>query len=76
MLLNNGETSKDCSLQSLDAKSFMQDAAEKLGVSQSTVSWKVQTAKNITQEDKEIILGNGIDLSQQDALKLSCMETE
>ena len=74
--MRNGQTSKDCNLQSLDAKPFVQDAAEKLGVSQSTVSRKVQAAKNTTQEAKEIILENGIDLSQQDALKLSRMEPE
>ncbi len=74
--MRNGQTAKDCSVQSLEAKSFVQDTAEKLGVSPSTISRQVQAAKNTTPEAKRIIQDNGLNLTQQEALKLSRLEPE
>lgn len=72
--MRNGQTAKDCSVQSLETKSFVQDTAEKLGVSPSTVSRQVQVAKNTTPEAKQIFQGSDVDLTQQEALKLSRLE--
>jgi len=72
--MRNGQTAKDCSVQSLETKSFVQDTAEKLGVSPSTVSRQVQVAKNTTPEAKQILQDSDVDLTQQEALKLSRLE--
>ncbi len=56
------------------SKSFVQDTADKLGVSPRTVEVQIQTAKNLTPEAKEIIKGTKI--TKKDALKLSRLEPE
>jgi len=72
--MRNGQTAKDCSVQSLETKYFVQDTTEKLGVSPSTVSRQVQVAKNTTPEAKQILQDSDVDLTQQEALKLSRLE--
>ena len=67
--MRNGQTSKNRNLRSLEAKPFVVDTAEKIGVSRATVERQIQTAKNLTPETKEIIKGSKI--SKTDALKLS-----
>ena len=59
---------------SATTKSFVQDTADKLGVSPRTVELQIQTAKNLTPEAKEIIKGTKI--TKKDALKLSRLEPE
>ncbi|WP_300347205.1 ParB N-terminal domain-containing protein [uncultured Oscillibacter sp.] len=54
---------------SATTKSFVQDTADKLGVSPRTVELQIQTAKNLTPETKEII--KGAKVTKSDALKLS-----
>lgn len=61
---------------SLEDKSFVQDTAEKLGVVPRTVELKIQTAKNLTPEAKEIIRGADTKITKQAALKLSRLEPE
>ncbi len=58
------------------SKPFVQDAAEKLGVSLSTIKRQVRAAKNTTPEAKEIIKDAGVNLSNRDALKLSKLKPE
>ena len=67
--MRNGQTSKNRNLRSLEAKPFVVDTAEKIGVSRATVERQIQTAKNLTPEAKEIIRGSKV--SKTDALKLS-----
>lgn len=58
------------------AKSFVQDAADKLGVVPRTVELQIQTAKNLTPETKEIIKGADTKITKKSALKLSRLEPE
>lgn len=58
------------------AKPFIKDTAEKLGVHPTTVARQVQTAKNLTQEAKDIIRDTGTKLTKKDALKLSRLSPE
>lgn len=51
--------------------SFVDDTAEKMGVSPSTVRRQLQAARDITPEAKEIIKESGISISQKGALILS-----
>ena len=53
------------------AKSFLDDTAEKMGVSPRTVARQIQTAKNLTPEAKEILKQSGTKVSKKAALKLS-----
>ena len=59
---------------SATTKSFVQDTADKLGVSPRTVELQIQTAKNLTPETKEII--KGAKVTKSDALKLSRLAPE
>lgn len=63
-----------CPLDS--TKSFIDDTAEKLGVSPRTVRREVETAKNLTPSTKEIIRGADASITKKDALKLSRLEPE
>ena len=56
------------------AKPFAEDTAEKLGVDARTVRRKVQIAKDLDPEVQEILDKAGVQLTQQDLLKLSRME--
>ena len=61
---------------SVTTKGFVQDTAEKLGVSPRTVEKQIQTAKNLTPKSKEIIRSSDTDITKTDALKLSRLEPE
>ena len=65
----NGQTSKTDTGSVLEAKSFAQDTAEKIGVSPRTIERKVQIAKKLTPETKEIVKNNN--LGFRNALRLS-----
>ena len=56
---------------SATSKSFVDDTAEKLGVTPRTVRNQLQTAKNLTPETKDIIRCSDTSISKTDALKLS-----
>lgn len=58
------------------SKGFVQDTAEKLGVSPRTVETQIQTAKNLTPAAKEIIRGSDAKVTKTNALKLSRLEPE
>ena len=74
--MRNGQTSKSDKMSFLGTKSFAQDTAEKLGVVPRTVERQIQTAKNLTQEAKEIIKNADKKISKKEALKLSRLEPE
>ena len=57
-------------------KSFVQDTADKLGVSPRTVELQIQTAKNLTPEAKEILREADTKITKQSALKLSRLAPE
>lgn len=59
---------------SATSKSFVQDTADKLGVSPRTVELQIQTAKNLTPEAKAII--KDAKVTKSDALKLSRLAPE
>ena len=61
---------------SATTKSFVQDTADKLGVSPRTVELQIQTAKNLTSEAKEILRGADTKITKQSALKLSRLAPE
>ena len=56
---------------SATSKSFVDDTAEKLGVTPRTVRNQLQTAKSLTPETKDIIRSSDTSISKTDALKLS-----
>lgn len=58
------------------AKSFIEDTAEKLGVSPRTVSRSVQRARDMTQDAKDIIQNSGQKVTRQNLDKLSHLEPE
>ena len=58
------------------SKSFVQDTAERLGVSPSTIKSQVRAAKNTIPEVKEIIRESGVLVSKMDAVRLSQLEPE
>ncbi len=64
-----------CNLDS-SPKPFIEDTAEKLGVHPTTVARQIQTAKNLTDEAKDIIRDTGTKITKKDALKLSRLEPE
>ena len=74
--MRNGQTSKDCNLQSLEAKAFIQETADLFGVDKSTIARQIQTAKNMIPEAKAIIRGSDIKVTKQNALKLSRLPPE
>lgn len=53
------------------AKSFIDDTADKLGVSSRTVRREIQTAKNLAPAAKEIIRSSDGTITKKDALDLS-----
>ena len=57
-------------------RSFVEDTAEKLGVHPATVARQIQTAKNLTDEAKDIIRDTGTKITKKDALKLSRLAPE
>lgn len=57
-------------------KSFVQDTAEKLGVSPRTIETQIQTAKNLTPATKKIIRGADAKVTKTDTLKLSRLGPE
>jgi len=61
---------------SVTTKSFVQDTAEKLGVTPRTVEKQIQTAKNLTPETKTIIRETDTKIGKEEALKLSRLEPE
>lgn len=70
----NGQTSKTETVSVLEVKPFAEDTAEKIGVAARTVRNKIQVAKNLTPEVKEIAKENKIGF--KNAVKLSRMEPE
>lgn len=58
------------------SKPFVEDTAEKLGVTRRTVERQIQAAKNLTSEAKEIIRGADTKISKKTAMKLSRLEPE
>lgn len=64
-----------CAKSILDtAKSFVDDTAEKLKVNPCTVRRQLQTARNLTQEAKEIMKRTDAPISKKAALKISRLE--
>ena len=59
---------------SVTTKSFVQDTAEKLGVTPRTVEKQIQTARNLTPEVKTMIRETDTKIGKEAALKLSRME--
>ena len=55
-------------------KSFVDDTAETMGVSPRTVSRKIQLAKNLSPDAKQVVKRNGIGM--KNALKISRLEPE
>ena len=74
--MRNGQTSKDCKLQSLEAKAFIQETADQLGVNKSTIARQIQTARNLTPEAKNIIRDTNTKITKTNALKLSRLTPE
>ena len=67
----NGQTVKNDNLTFLEAKSFSEDTADKLGVSKRTVERLVQTAANLTPEAKKIIHDADEKITKGAALEIS-----
>ena len=59
---------------SATSKSFVEDTAGKLNVAPRTVRREIQTAKNLTQEAKEIMKSADASISKKAAMKLSRLE--
>ena len=70
----NGQTSKTATIAVLDVKPFAEDAAEKLGMAPRTIRAKIQVAKNLTPQAKEIVKGSDIGINS--ALKISRLPPE
>ncbi len=70
------EKIRNAKCNSDSAKAFVQDTAEKLGVSSSTVARQIQTAKNLTPEAKDILKSADAIVTKKDALHLSRLEPE
>ena len=58
------------------AKSFVQDTAEKIGVTPRTVEMQIQAAKKITPEAKQIIRDSNAKITQRDAIALSKLNAD
>ena len=59
---------------SATSKSFVEDTAGKLNVAPRTVRWEIQTAKNLTQDAKEIMKSADAPISKKAVMKLSRLE--
>ena len=71
---SNFESSSD--KLTVEAKTFSQDTAEKMGVSPRTVERHVQIAENLTPEAKEVLRNSERKVTKQNLTKLSRMEPE
>ena len=58
------------------SKSFVRDTAERLGMAPRTIRERLQTAKNLTPQTKNIIKKSDADISKTNALKLSRLEPD
>ena len=67
--MRNGQTSKTAPGAVLETKSFTKDASEKLGMAPRTIRTKIQVAKKLTPEAKEIVRSH--DIGIKSALKLT-----
>ena len=70
------EKNRTTKCRSDTGKAFTQDTASKMNVSPRTVERQVQAAKNTTEKAKKILRASNINITQQDALKLSRLEPE
>lgn len=61
---------------SATSKSFVEDTAEKLGVTPRTVRTQIQVAKNLTPATKDILKNVGTKVTKQTAFKLSRLPPE
>ena len=57
-------------------KSFADDTAAKTGLSKSTIKRRVQAAKHMIPEAKQILRQGNVDITQTDALRLSKLSPE
>lgn len=58
-------------IRSDSVKSFVQDTADKLGVTSRTIEKRIQTARNLTPEAKAIIRDSSAQIGKETSLKLS-----
>lgn len=77
----NGGDKKSQEIRTRKARSdsfdpFVADTAKKLGISRRTVEERIQTAKNLTPEAKEIIRGMDAPIPKKTALKISRLNPE
>lgn len=80
--MRNGQTSKKTESDSLpkdeirqtDKPSFVEDTAKKTGRSETVIKEEIQIAKNLDEEEKEILKEK--DVTKTDAIKLARMEPE
>lgn len=77
----NGGDKKSQEIRTRKARSdsfdpFVADTAKKLGISRRTVEERIQTAKNLTPEVKEIIKGMDAPIPKKTALKISRLNPE
>lgn len=61
---------------SATSRSFVQDTAEKLGITPRSVEVQLQTVRNLTPKAKDIILGSNIKIKKVTAHKLSRLAPE
>ena len=73
---HTSQKSKNAKCNLAPAKSFIQDTADILGVNPSTVSRRLQAAKNLTAEAKEILRNSNTALTQKTAIHLSRLKPE
>ncbi len=74
--MRNGQTSKSEKFSVLETKSFLQDTAEKQGVTPRTVATRIQIAKNLTPAAKEVLRDTDTKVTKQSTLKLSRLPPE
>ena len=69
--MRNGQTSKNENFALLEAKSFAQNAADRLGMGKRIVEQLVQTARNLTPAAKKVLRDADDKITKKDALKIS-----
>ena len=69
--MRNGQTAKNENFALLEAKSFAQDTADKLGMGKRTVEQLVQTARDLTPAAKKVLREADDKITKKDALKIS-----